>query len=72
MSANKENLKIDFNIMDAENLAYKSKAFDLVYGIGILHHLNLNKVIPEIRRVLKPGGKAIFREPMGIIHLLIY
>lgn len=63
--ANRENLKIDFSIMDAENLEFKSNEFDLVYGIGILHHLNLNKVIPEIRRALKPGGKAIFREPMG-------
>lgn len=22
-------------------------------------------ILPEIRRVLKPGGKAVFREPMG-------
>ncbi len=65
MIANKENLKIDFRIMDAEKLEFQNNEFDMVYGQSILHHLNLKKVIPEIRRVLKPGGKAVFKEPMG-------
>lgn len=63
--ANNENLKIDFRVMDAENLKFKDGEFDLVYGLGILHHLNLKAVIPEIHRVLRKGGKAIFIEPMA-------
>jgi len=62
---NNENLKIDFRIMDAENLKFKDNEFDLVYGLAILHHLNLKAVIPEIHRVLRKGGKAIFIEPMA-------
>lgn len=62
---NNKNLKIDFKIMDAENLKFKENEFDLVYGLAILHHLNLKAVIPEIHRVLRKGGKAIFIEPMA-------
>ena len=42
-----------------------SASFDLVFGSGILHHLILEKALCEIRRVLRPGGKAIFFEPLG-------
>lgn len=59
-----KNLGIDFRIMDAENVEFRDNEFELVYGVSILHHLNLKRVIPEIKRVLKSGGKAIFIEPM--------
>ncbi len=59
-----KNLVIDFRIMDAENVEFRDNEFELVYGVSILHHLNLKRVIPEIKRVLKFGGKAIFIEPM--------
>ncbi|MCK4251601.1 class I SAM-dependent methyltransferase [candidate division WOR-3 bacterium] len=62
--ATKENLEIDFRIMDAESLKFRNNDFELIYGISILHHLDLKRVIPEIKRVIKIGGKAIFIEPM--------
>jgi len=34
-----------------------------VFGIAILHHLDLTLVSHEIRRVLRRGGRAIFKEP---------
>jgi SAM-dependent methyltransferase len=33
-------------------------------GIAILHHLDLNLVSREVHRVLRPGGRAIFQEPV--------
>lgn len=54
-------------VMDAADMDYEDNTFDLVVGHGILHHiLNYEKTIPEILRVLKPGGRAIFNEPLGI------
>ena len=45
---------------DAEQLPFEDAAFDLVYSNGVLHHTpNTRRVVDEIRRVLKPGGKAI-------------
>jgi SAM-dependent methyltransferase len=38
--------------------------FDLIYGNGVLHHVNLNSAIPELARILRPAGKACFLEPL--------
>jgi len=52
-------------VMNAEGLAFRNGTFDLVSGIAILHHLDLDKTYRELARAMKPGGKAIFLEPMG-------
>lgn len=54
-----------FLVMNAEEMTFPSSSFDLVYGSGILHHLNLSRAFNEISRTLLPGGRAIFIEPMG-------
>jgi ubiquinone/menaquinone biosynthesis C-methylase UbiE len=54
-----------FRQMDAENLTYPEKFFDLIFGRGIIHHLTVPRAYAEISRVLKPGGQASFFEPMG-------
>ncbi len=51
--------------MDCEVLCFADASFDLVVGRAILHHLRLELALPEIKRVLKPGGRALFIEPMG-------
>lgn len=58
-------LKANFQVMDAESMDYANNNFDLIYGSGILHHLNLKRSLKEINRVLKNGGEAIFFEPLG-------
>ena len=51
--------------MDAEHLDFDDCSFDLVFGSGILHHLDLEVALAEVSRVLAPGGSAVFLEPMG-------
>jgi SAM-dependent methyltransferase len=58
-------LRIDFRVMNAESLDFPDGAFDLVCGSGILHHLNMATALDQIRRVLAPGGKGVFVEPLG-------
>jgi len=54
-----------FRAMDAEAMDFSDESFDLICGMGILHHLDLDKSLSEIARTLRPGGKAIFIEPLG-------
>lgn len=56
---------VDYEVMDAMNMTFTDNTFDLVIGEGILHHLDLEKSYSEISRVLKPGGRAVFMEPLG-------
>lgn len=45
---------------DAETLPFMDNSFDIVYSNGVLHHSeNTEKCIEEVRRVLKPNGKAV-------------
>ena len=54
-----------FYQMNAENLQFEDGAYDVIIGKGILHHLDLAKALPEISRVLKSHGEAVFIEPLG-------
>lgn len=45
---------------DAESLPFDDASFDLVYSNGVIHHTpNTQRVITEIRRVLRPGGRTV-------------
>ena len=46
-------------------MSFPDDHFDLVYGSAILHHLDLRAACREIARVLRPGGRAVFLEPLG-------
>jgi SAM-dependent methyltransferase len=48
----------------AHDLPLPDNSIDVVFGIAILHHLDLELVSREVRRVLTPGGRAIFQEPV--------
>ncbi len=57
-------------VMAAEWLAYPSEFFDCVVGNAVLHHVDIARAAPELYRVLKPGGRAVFAEPLGENRLL--
>lgn len=64
-AAERAGLSVDFRLANAEAMPFPNGKFDLVYGCGILHHLDLERVAGEIARVLKPNGSAVFYEPLG-------
>jgi SAM-dependent methyltransferase len=54
---------VRFVAADVEHLPFPSAAFDAVVGNAVLHHLRLDRAVPEMLRVLKPGGRLCFAEP---------
>jgi SAM-dependent methyltransferase len=56
---------LSFEAMNAEEMTFADARFDLVYGRGIIHHLDLRKSFSSIARVLRPTGTALFWEPLG-------
>lgn len=54
---------IDYMVASAYELPFDNSSIDLVTGNAVLHHFHLEKAMPEIKRVLKPGGMLLFFEP---------
>jgi len=53
-----------FVTMDGENMTFKDNTFDLAVEYGALHHVELDKALSELARVLKPGGEMICVEAL--------
>lgn len=61
-----EGKPVQFLQMNAENLQFEDESFDTVCISHSLHHLaNIDKVMTEMRRVLKKGGNFILQEVYG-------
>jgi ubiquinone/menaquinone biosynthesis C-methylase UbiE len=56
--------RAEFRVMDAHQLLFPDGIFDVVVGRSILHHLEFQKAVNEVVRVLRKGGAAIFVEPL--------
>ncbi len=64
------NSKVELFVDNCENTNFSNNKFDIVYGLGILHHLQISKCINEISRILKPNGTLLFIEPLGTNPLI--
>jgi SAM-dependent methyltransferase len=56
---------VDFEVMDAEALRFPDAHFDLIMEYGVLHHLDLDKAMAELARVMKPDGAMVCTETLG-------
>jgi SAM-dependent methyltransferase len=56
--------RVTLEAMTLEHTKYASESFDLVVGVAVLHHTDLAESRAEVWRILKPGGRGLFFEPM--------
>jgi len=68
--------RCDFITMNAKELKFPDASFDLVLAVEVIEHLypeEWEKVLPEVKRVLKPGGTLFFHtEPNRFFNDLTY
>jgi ubiquinone/menaquinone biosynthesis C-methylase UbiE len=58
-------VKVEGKVINAMAIDYPDNSFDIVYAANLLHHIPDPMVtIQEIHRVLKPGGKMCFWDPL--------
>jgi ubiquinone/menaquinone biosynthesis C-methylase UbiE len=63
--------RIRFHVAPAEALPFEDSQFDGVGGAFVLHHMDLSVGGPELKRVLRPGGRGAFIETSANSILLM-
>jgi SAM-dependent methyltransferase len=57
-----QGLTVDLRVADGEHLPFPDDSFDFVYAHGVAQYTpSPQALVDECRRVLKPGGQAIFQ-----------
>jgi SAM-dependent methyltransferase len=57
-----QGLQGDFRVADGEQLPFADGSFDLVFAHGVVQYTaHPQRLVNECRRVLKPGGEAVFQ-----------
>ena len=49
---------------DCENTGLPENSIDVILCSGMLHHLDLSYAFPELRRILRPGGRVLAVEAL--------
>lgn len=65
LSAHRAPFAVAFVQANGEATPFADAAFDAVHGKAILHHLDLALAASEVNRLLTPGGRAAFAEPLA-------
>ncbi len=61
--AKKRAPKGKFQVGNIEHLNFKPDSFDIVVGIDVLHHADLDIILSDVSKILKQGGRFIILEP---------
>jgi ubiquinone/menaquinone biosynthesis C-methylase UbiE len=56
--------RTEFFQADCENTKLPTNSVDTIICSGMLHHLDLSYAFPELRRILKPGGRLLAVEAL--------
>lgn len=57
-----QNLTGTFEVADGESLPFPDETFDFVFAHGVVQYTaHPKRLVDECRRVLKPGGQAVFQ-----------
>lgn len=63
--ADRYGVTVDARQMDASRLEFADDTFDFVYASNLLHHTDALETLREMHRVVKPGGKVCFWDPLA-------
>ena len=66
-AANGVGQRADFRVVPVEQLDDTHATYDFVVGNQVLHHVELGQAMPNLRRLLRSGGRAVFCEPVLLL-----
>lgn len=73
ITARKGNRYKDLTCVDARHMPYNDNAFATVLSVSVFEHIpNVEEVIREVYRVLKPNGRFIFTVNTSYINTMLF
>lgn len=58
-------VSVETQVCSANDLSiFPPESFDVVYAANLLHHVDIEKCLEQVLKVLKPGGRAAFWDPV--------
>jgi len=63
---------ITLAVAAGEELPFEDASFDIAVGKAVLHHLDPVAGSRELARILRPGGRAAFSEPLGTNPIVVF
>lgn len=57
--------RVEFVVAPGECLPFPDASFDVAFGKAVLHHIDAASGARELARILRPGGRGAFAEPLG-------
>jgi len=65
-------LAANLQVRSAYETGLPKESVDVVFSVALLHHLELPRVRAEIRRIMRPDGLFIMREPIRFSRTVSY
>lgn len=63
--------RLSLSVQDIDAMAFPKESFDLICGNAVLHHFpDWKRFVRNAMTLLRPGGAAIFAEPMAIGYIV--
>jgi ubiquinone/menaquinone biosynthesis C-methylase UbiE len=63
--AAKHGVTVETKKSSADEIDFPDASFDVVYAANLLHHVDIEKCLIEVNRVLKPGGRFLSWDPLA-------
>ncbi len=70
--AKKYSVKVNTVKSDSDKINLPDNTFDIVYASNLLHHININFTLNEVKRILKNGGIFVSWDPIAHNPLINY
>lgn len=63
--AERNGVRIGVSKSSADEIAFPDNTFDIVYAANLLHHVDIDRCLREVHRVLKPEGRLFSWDPLA-------
>lgn len=63
--------RLELSVQDANSMSLASESIDVIFSYSTLHHFDeYERHLRDVYRVLRPGGVALYAEPLALGHAL--